>query len=363
MSLTILHLIPTLDVGGAERQLSLLACQQMNLGYSVHVAIRREGVFCERLRKYGVIIHVLGDYRAIDLRLVFGINKLLNFIQPNLIQTWLPQMDVIGGLLAVFRRLPWVATERASGEAYITDRCFIRDFARRSLIRRCSAVITNSIGGIIYWRKSIPELNNIFMIKNAIDHASINVATENKSKVAHSQHTILVVGRLVPSKAVDVVLAAVSMIPKSITVDVKIIGDGPIRELIWSRIQDLNIGNRVELLGNIDWWSQMAEASMLISMSRFEGQPNVVLEAMAGNCPLIVSDIPAHREILDEKSAIFVSVDNSTELASAIQDTLANHLATQERLYMARMKALDMTVENIANDYNVVYQFILKGNR
>src|SRR5712675_763318 len=46
---TVLHMIPTLEGGGAERQLYLLATEQARRGLSVHVAIRRGGVHMQAM--------------------------------------------------------------------------------------------------------------------------------------------------------------------------------------------------------------------------------------------------------------------------------------------------------------------------
>ncbi len=54
-------------------------------------------------------------------------------------------------------------------------------------------------------------------------------------------------------------------------------------------------------------WALMKKASVFVSLSAYEGCPNTVMEAMACGCPIIVSDIPEHREILDEQSALFVT--------------------------------------------------------
>src|SRR5947207_929887 len=73
--LTILHVIPTLEGGGAERQLSMLAAEQTRRGYQVHVAVRRPGVHAQAIRDGRVEVHELGNIRSIDPRLFLALKQ------------------------------------------------------------------------------------------------------------------------------------------------------------------------------------------------------------------------------------------------------------------------------------------------
>jgi glycosyltransferase involved in cell wall biosynthesis len=59
-----------------------------------------------------------------------------------------------------------------------------------------------------------------------------------------------------------------------------------------------------------------ASADALVLMSRAEGLPLVALEAQAAGCPLILSDLPQHREAFPE--AVFVRLGDEAGLTAAI---------------------------------------------
>lgn len=155
MKSTILHLIPTLGGGGAERQLCFLAVEQARRGHRVYVGIRRAGVYLQEMQSGGVHIERLGDTRTINPRLFLAVLRLIRRVKPDIIQTWLPQMDLLGGLAAVCCRVPWIVTERSSADNY--KPMPISAWLRLKLGRLASAVVANSDGGAGYWRGALRD--------------------------------------------------------------------------------------------------------------------------------------------------------------------------------------------------------------
>src|SRR5262249_21948974 len=108
-----------------------------------------------------------------------------------------------------------------------------------------------------------------------------------------------------------------------------------------------------------NWWGLLKTCTALINASRFEGQPNVVLEAMAAGCPLIVSDIPEHRAILDNESALLVPPENAAALAHALVSLLSNSDAAVRRACRAYERVAGATIDCIADQYERVYASVL----
>lgn len=357
-SLRILHVIPTLEGGGAERQLSMLAAEQARRGCDVHVALRRLGVHAGAIRDCGVKLHELGDMRSVDPRLFLALRRIVRSVRPDVVQTWLPQMDLVGGLAAVSGRIPWVVSERTSGPYYaevpLTGRL------RLSLGRFAAAVVSNSDGGTQYWREASHPAARLATIRNALDIEGIRSVTDQPHDTT-SGPFFLAVGRLNHAKAFEITIRAVGDLAKH--ANVLLIGEGPERPALEREIAAASLSARVTVLPyEADWWRRLRPAAGLVSMSRYEGNPNVVIEAMAGCCPLILSDIPAHREVADETSALFVPVDDVRALSSAMAELLANQQAAQQRAERAFMHVKTMSVTVMADAYEAVYRQALGGD-
>jgi glycosyltransferase involved in cell wall biosynthesis len=101
------------------------------------------------------------------------------------------------------------------------------------------------------------------------------------------------------------------------------IGDGHLRDTITREIQTLGLANRVELTGMIprdNVFEKLTHADVVVSASRGEGLPVAVIEAMACRCPVILSDIPPHREIARGADFIpLVQPDDVSGLAREIK--------------------------------------------
>ena len=118
MAARILHLIHGFGGGGAERQLSYVAPSLANMGLEIHVAHVTEGVNFSRIDNSACTLHRLAASGNHDPRLFLSILGLLRKLRPSLLQTWLLQMDLLGGCAALTYRVPFILSERNSGIAY-----------------------------------------------------------------------------------------------------------------------------------------------------------------------------------------------------------------------------------------------------
>src|SRR5256712_11840564 len=87
-----------------------------------------------------------------------------------------------------------------------------------------------------------------------------------------------------------------------------------------------DIRDRVHFTGEVTWDqvpTYLAAADIFVFPSKFEGMPNALLEAMAGALPVVVSDIPPHRELIQHGRTGFLAPD-PLEMARLVA-TLAHH--------------------------------------
>lgn len=323
----------------------------------MHVALRRAGVHAESVAASGATIHQLGDFRLAHPGLLFAIRRVIKKARPEIVQTWLPQMDIMGGIAALQARTPWIATERTAGVFYATIPVVAR--ARLLLGYFATAVVANSNIGARYWQENGSRKAKLVTIRNALDIDGIRRAACSPFE-RPSRPLFLVMGRLHHDKAMDIVVNAIAKLPDPDKVEVWIAGEGSEREVIKSAIESAGLNETIKLLPyQPGWWQSLRAASGLISMSRYEGNPNAVLEAMVGGCPVILSDIPGHREIADASTAAFVPVDDPQGLADAIVALLNDTDAVRQRTERASDRVANWTTETMTNAYNTLYQDVL----
>jgi glycosyltransferase involved in cell wall biosynthesis len=284
--------------------------------------------------------------------------RLIRKLKPHVVQTILAPMDIMGGAAALITRTPWILKESSSAPLYVDG---LRQKVRSALGRRARGVVSNSAGGDAYWQ-SVRGANPLCVIRNAIPFAEIDQAASGfKPGVAHTseEKVILFAGRLDSGKNVRTLILALAQIAHEVPFIALICGDGPRRQYLERLARELGIAHRVVFTGYVsNIWTLMKGADAFASLSRFEGCPNVVIEAMACGCPLVVSDIPAHREILGGKAASFVDPDDPTETARAIKAVLKDGTAARARARTALANAAEWRVEQVAQLYTRIYQAV-----
>lgn len=177
--------------------------------------------------------------------------------------------------------------------------------------------------------------------------------------------TVLSIGRLIPVKNPLTALAAFAASGLR-EARMLFIGEGSLRRPLGERIAAAGLGDRVTLTGLIareQVYEHCLRAHLFVSTSRGEGLPIAVLEAMAAELPVILSDIPPHREIVEDGGDFIplIPPDDAEGFARAIARVAA--LPEAERAELGRrgrrLVEARFSLEAMLEGYERVYRELL----
>jgi glycosyltransferase involved in cell wall biosynthesis len=165
--------------------------------------------------------------------------------------------------------------------------------------------------------------------------------------------TVVAVGRLTDQKGFDMLIDAFASVLSETEARLIIFGEGELRNELQSKIEQYNIAQSVDLAGYTDNpIAEIKQADLFVLSSRFEGSPNVLVEAMSVGCKVVAFDCPSGpMEILDGGAiAPLVEYKNVTELAKIMSSELVSeHTADNRNSLIDAVKRF--SAENSANEY------------
>lgn len=164
---------------------------------------------------------------------------------------------------------------------------------------------------VSYWiEDSLKQLGRLpkgsRVIHNGLDISFIarKAAISRRSRSDTDRFVIGMVARLDPIKDHAILLEAVKLLRGELpdqAFELRLVGDGPLRQALEEQVQTLGVADVVRFLGNRDDVpSILGELDLFVlSTSRDEGFGIVLIEALAAGVPVIASDVAACREVLD----------------------------------------------------------------
>lgn len=195
--------------------------------------------------------------------------------------------------------------------------------------------------------KSGSRGERVTTVLNGIDHVKFHrePGREAEARAALGLPADVIVmgavGRLVRQKRFDLLLDAFAQLaPRHPRLRLVIAGDGPLREELQAQIDRLQLGAVCRLLGQDNDIARFHHAlDLLVQSSEYEGTPNVVLEAMAFETPLVATAAGGTAELAqDGVHGLIVPHGDVGALVSATERLLGDPAGAAARATAARRR-------------------------
>lgn len=324
----VLFLIPTLTGGGAERVLLTLLRHLDRSRFQPCLAVidTRDAAF---------LTDVPDDIEFIDLRCTrvrYALARVARLIwqrRPDVVLSTLGHLNLA---LSVIRPLLPDRTRYIARETIVVSQGLSESpraawwaAAYRRFYRRFDHVICQSTDMrddlVQHFRVDVAQTS---VIHNPVDASAIRAAAVAAAELPPERPgsvQLVAAGRLVPQKGFDLLLEALATCGRP-ELELTVLGDGPQRDDLERQAIVLGLAGRVRFIGfQANPYPYFAGADAFVLSSRYEGLPNVVLEALTCGTPVIALPAPGGvREVLDGIEQCVVASDVTAQaLATALR--------------------------------------------
>ena len=354
----VLHVIPSLGVGGTEKMLREL-CRGLDRSRFENsvVALKSGGQTADELEDSGVPVTTLNSPDGFlagcvdQVRLYVRLRACFEKERPQIVHTWLTRANVIGRLAGRGTGIPVVSSLRVmeAEKPYHLWAERLSQSACRFVTVNCSPLREFAVRKI-----GIPE-SKVVLIFNGIRVGPKPVGRAPSEEAL----TIGVMGRLHAQKGIDVFLtAAAKILERQPGFQFLVGGDGPEKPALIRRARELGIGDRVQFLGTVSSADFFSRIDVFVLSSRWEGMPNVVLEAMASAKPIAASWVGGVTDLItDESEGLLFPPENPVALAEAVLKLARSPDLRRTCAEAAFQKvSLDFSLENMVRAHAAVYE-------
>jgi glycosyltransferase involved in cell wall biosynthesis len=356
----ILHVITGLDAGGAEHQLRLLL---RRLPVECEVAtLSHPGSVARAIRAGGTEVHELTMTSNRDVTVVPRLVRLIRRGGFDLVHTHLYRACVHGRVAARLAGVPAVATEHSLGDGIIeghrTTAGVRALYLATERLGRMTVAVSGAVAGrLLAW--GVPA-RRITVIPNGIDPAEFRFDPRLRHAARHRLHlaagtpVVGAVGRMVPGKRFDLLVAALPQLPAAVLL---LVGGGPAVPALREQAARLGVADRVIITGEAAAVRELYCAmDLFASPSPQETFGLAVLEALASGLPAVYACAP----VLDDAQGGGVW----RRIGASLPGTLAAELTAVRQRGEARLPVPEVVgrhdVARLAGSVLGLYERILR---
>jgi len=355
----IFHLISHLDGYGTSRQLQLLARRQIADGYSVCIAaLRASSEVYGAWKAEGLQVQVLDRRWRLDPVAAWRLARLLRSERPALCHVWDSQS------LCYLAGARWeIRTPLIASFTHLPQRpWFVGQVDRLALESKCACANLDACGIVREHVKAIPP---------GVAFSSVDAVSRKQllANLALSKDTRLIAmaGKLTRSKRIDEAIWCFELVRTlHERAALLVFGGGPDRHRLERFARLTSEPKVVRFLGyRADWHTMLSHADLFWHTGESPGVSSSVLEAMAAKVPVVVSDTPDYRTIVEHEVTGFLTpIGSRAGLARhtlhVLEDAnLANQIGCAASEYIKK----NYQSSAITLAYQDIYRSLLVGGK
>jgi len=357
----IIHLITTIELGGAEKQLLILARNQIMQGLMVEVFyLKGKPELKTKFEDLGVKVNSL----LVDKPFIFQVTKFRTFIRNNecLVHTHLPQAELIASLAC--KKKKYIISRHNFEPFWPNKPKLVSVLLSRFVTSRAAGgiAISNAIKDFLLAAKEISKEFQISTVYYGFEHEADDLSDLNKltNEMLNSKKNFKLgtIGRLVPGKNYSTMLRAVAKIVDfAPNVQFFIVGGGSGEQALIKMCKDLKIENNVIWLGRTEHIREfLSKIDLFIFASKGEGFGLVLLEAMLAGKPIFAAKNSAIPEVLGVNYKGLFSTDDYKLLSDKIIELITDQSKSDSLVsdYKDQIKLFDPVV--MADNVSKVYK-------
>ncbi|MBH10221.1 MAG: hypothetical protein CMG74_07700 [Candidatus Marinimicrobia bacterium] len=361
--LKILYTIPNFDTAGSGRALLNIAKRLDSNQFEAHICCSHNGgeLFNEVI-KSGIPVHLYKTTLDMVPRIkgflkCIKVARYLRTLDIDLIHSFHYGPDYSEPLAAFLAGIPWIYTKKNMNWGGQSKNGWkLRSALAKYILAQNKDMLIKFF------------LNNkkVVLVPRGVDikefsHRPKDPKLMKKYQIRRKETVILSVANLVPVKGINILLDAFSVLfNKYDTLKLLIVGDkdNDYGRSMEARIINSKLSEKVYFVGKVDnvkGYLSIADIFVLPSLQKGEGSPVALLEAMIFGLPIIGSDVPGIRDILEPFPENMFPAGDADKLTEILDKNIKKGLQNQSKLFRSQI------MENYSIDSEVLkHQLVYK---
>ncbi|MGL5053349.1 MAG: glycosyltransferase [Cetobacterium sp.] len=345
----ILHIITSLELGGAEKLLLDLIPAQKRKEAEVELLVldMKGEKFLQEYEKRGIKVHITKTNNKFSFKNIFEISKVLKNGKFDIVHAHLIHAQIWTSLTKISnKKIKYITTEHSTHNRRREKTIYkILDKFIYNSFHKVIAISEPTARELIKWTGM--SFKKIEVIPNGV-----SLRTFMGKPKERKNNSLIMVSRFHSSKDHLTVVRALEKLPKEYTLT--FVGEGETEEIIKREVLMLKLEDRVQFLGYSNSVSALLKrADIAIQSSNFEGFGLTALEAMASGTPIIASNVEGLSDIVLHGGLLF-KVGDVNDLVQKII-SLEDKELYFEKSKSGIQKSLLYSIETTSKKYLELY--------